>query len=163
MKCNRSSPLLEYEINNLLVLIRSIVYTSAHHRSSQQPGTEPQVQFPSSKLLRKVRSVQFNQVPKRTVRDHTSGPWADPSDRAFSCLRGAEMRFEAPSRGNIGPPAWALSPGWRYEALVFLALLACRVVLESFFRADSTLTHMKIQVTQLRLNSNPKFANLTQL
>ena len=32
-----------------------------------------------------------------------------------------------------------------------------------FFRADSTLTHMTIQVTQLRLNSNPKFANLTQL
>ena len=25
------------------------------------------------------------------------------------------------------------------------------------------LTHMTIQVTQLRLNSNPKFANLTQL
>ena len=38
-----------------------------------------------------------------------------------------------------------------------------RVVLDSFFRADSTLTHMTIQVTQLRLNSNPKFANLTQL
>ena len=32
-----------------------------------------------------------------------------------------------------------------------------------FFRADSTLTHMTIQVTQLRLNSNPKLANLTQL
>ena len=31
------------------------------------------------------------------------------------------------------------------------------------FRADSTLTHMTIQVTQLRLNSNPKFTNLTQL
>ena len=41
---------------------------------------------------------------------------------------------------------------------------ACsRVVLDSFFRTDSTLTHMAIQVTQLRLNSNPKFANLTQL
>ena len=39
----------------------------------------------------------------------------------------------------------------------------CRVVLDSFFRADSTLTHMTIQVTQLRLNSNSKFANLTQL
>ena len=38
-----------------------------------------------------------------------------------------------------------------------------RVVLDSFLRADSTLTHMTIQVTQLRLNSNPKFANLTQL
>ena len=39
-----------------------------------------------------------------------------------------------------------------------------RVVLDSFFfRADSILTHMTIQVTQLRLNSNPKFANLTQL
>ena len=38
-----------------------------------------------------------------------------------------------------------------------------RVVLDSFFRTDSTLTHMTIQVTQLRLNSNPKFANLTQL
>ena len=38
-----------------------------------------------------------------------------------------------------------------------------RVVLDSFFRADSTLTHMTIQVTQLRLNSNAKFANLTQL
>ena len=38
-----------------------------------------------------------------------------------------------------------------------------RVVLDSFFREDSTLTHMTIQVTQLRLNSNPKFANLTQL
>ena len=35
------------------------------------------------------------------------------------------MRFEAPSRGNLGPPAWVLSPGWRYEALVFLALLVC--------------------------------------
>ena len=32
-----------------------------------------------------------------------------------------------------------------------------------FFRADSTLTHMTIQVTQFRLNSNSKFANLTQL
>ena len=30
-----------------------------------------------------------------------------------------------------------------------------------FFQADSALTHMTIQVTQLRLNSNPKFANLT--
>ena len=38
-----------------------------------------------------------------------------------------------------------------------------RVVLDSFFSTDSTLTHMTIQVTQLRLNSNPKFANLTQL
>ena len=38
-----------------------------------------------------------------------------------------------------------------------------RVVLDSFFRADSTLTHMTVQVTQLRLNSNPKLANLTQL
>ena len=39
-----------------------------------------------------------------------------------------------------------------------------RVVLDSFFGgADSTLTHMTIQVIQLRLNSNPKFANLTQL
>ena len=37
-----------------------------------------------------------------------------------------------------------------------------RVVLDSFFRADSTLTQT-IQVTQLRLNSNPKFPNLTQL
>ena len=44
-----------------------------------------------------------------------------------------------------------------------LAFLYARVVLDSFFRADSTLTHMTIQVTQLRLNSNPKFANLTQL
>ena len=39
----------------------------------------------------------------------------------------------------------------------------CRVVLDSFFRDDSTLTRMTIQFTQLRLNSNPKFANLTQL
>ena len=38
-----------------------------------------------------------------------------------------------------------------------------RVVLDSFFRADSTLTHMTIQVTQLRLNSNSKIANMTQL
>ena len=30
-------------------------------------------------------------------------------------------------------------------------------------RADSTLTHVTIQVTQLCLNSNSKFANLTQL
>ena len=42
-------------------------------------------------------------------------------------------------------------------------LLFARVVLDSFFRTDSTLTHMTIQVTQLRLNSNPKFANMTQL
>ena len=41
--------------------------------------------------------------------------------------------------------------------------IMARVVLDSFFRTDSTLTHMTIQVTQLRLNSNPKFANLTQL
>ena len=41
-------------------------------------------------------------------------------------------------------------------------MLPTRVVLDSFFRADSTLTHMTILVTQLRLNSNPKFANLTQ-
>ena len=41
--------------------------------------------------------------------------------------------------------------------------LSCRVVLDSFFRADSTLTHIAIQVIQLRLNSNLKFANLTQL
>ena len=39
----------------------------------------------------------------------------------------------------------------------------CRVVLDSFIRTDSTLTYMTIQVNQLRLNSNPKFANLTQL
>ena len=32
-----------------------------------------------------------------------------------------------------------------------------------FFRAESTLSHMTIQVIQLRLNSNPKLANLTQL
>ena len=44
-----------------------------------------------------------------------------------------------------------------------MLLVIIRVVLDSFFRADSTLTHMKIRVTQLRLNSNPKFANLTQL
>ena len=31
------------------------------------------------------------------------------------------------------------------------------------FRVDSTLTHMTILVSQLRLNSNYKFANLTQL
>ena len=43
------------------------------------------------------------------------------------------------------------------------SLPGTRVVLDSFFRADSTLTHMTIQVTQLRLNSNPKFANMTQL
>ena len=43
------------------------------------------------------------------------------------------------------------------------ASLVSRVVLDSFFRADSTLTHMKIQVTQLRFNSNSKLANLTQL
>ena len=42
-------------------------------------------------------------------------------------------------------------------------LAACRVVFDSFFRTDSTQTHMTIQVTQLRLNSDPKFANLTQL
>ena len=36
-------------------------------------------------------------------------------------------------------------------------------LLDSFFRDDSTLTHITIQVTQLRLNSNPKLANLTQL
>ena len=41
--------------------------------------------------------------------------------------------------------------------------LRSRVVLDSFLGADSTLTHMTIQVTQLRLNSNPKFANMTQL
>ena len=41
--------------------------------------------------------------------------------------------------------------------------LVTRGVLDSFFRTDSTLTHMTIQVTQLRLNSNPKFTNLTQL
>ena len=40
---------------------------------------------------------------------------------------------------------------------------ASRVLLDSFFRTDSTLTHMTIQVTQLRRNSNPKFGNLTQL
>ena len=52
-----------------------------------------------------------------------------------------------------------------------------RVVLDSDFQADSTLTHLTIQVTQLwlnstlyfswltqlRLNSNHKFSNLTQL
>ena len=38
-----------------------------------------------------------------------------------------------------------------------------RDVLDSFFRTDSTKTHMTIQVTQLRLNSKPKFTNLTQL
>ena len=38
-----------------------------------------------------------------------------------------------------------------------------RVVLDSFFWDGSTLTHMTIQVTQLRLNSNPILANLTQL
>ena len=41
--------------------------------------------------------------------------------------------------------------------------IPARVVLDSFFWSDSTLTHMTIQVTQLRLNSNPEFANLSQL
>ena len=50
-----------------------------------------------------------------------------------------------------------------YLIFFYSIILTSRVVLDSFFRADSTLTHMTIQVTQLRLNSNPKFANLTQL
>ena len=42
----------------------------------------------------------------------------------------------------------------RFSILISLRVLI-RVVLDSFFfRADSTLTHMTIQVTQLRLNSN---------
>ena len=42
-------------------------------------------------------------------------------------------------------------------------IIRSRVVLDSDFRADSTLTHVTIQVTELRLNSNPKVANLTEL
>ena len=49
------------------------------------------------------------------------------------------------------------------EDMTAIQALLTRVVLDSFFRDDSTLTHMTIQVTHLRLNSNPKFANLTQL
>ena len=51
----------------------------------------------------------------------------------------------------------SLETSLRYTVVQYSA------VLDSFFRDDSTLTHMTIQVTQLRLNSNPKFANLTQL
>ena len=50
-----------------------------------------------------------------------------------------------------------------YDVIAPWPYLTRRVLLDSFFRTDSTLTHMTIQVTQLRLNSNPKFANLTQL
>ena len=41
--------------------------------------------------------------------------------------------------------------------------VSTRVVLDSLFRDDSTLTHMTIQVTQLPLNSKPNFNSLTQV
>ena len=56
----------------------------------------------------------------------------------------------------------SVTPGHRLCYFRGMSIIS-RVVLDSFFRTDSTLTHMTIQVTQLRLNSNPKFANLTQL
>ena len=68
-------------------------------------------------------------------------------------MRGCTFTFRGCSRTLkllILRPCWA-------------ARVRARVVLDSFFRADSTLTHITIQVTQLRLNSNPKFADLTQL
>ena len=57
--------------------------------------------------------------------------------------------------GAVAPPTLASTTPTSW--------LGTRVVLDSLFRADSTLTHMTIQVTELRLNSNPKFVNLTQL
>ena len=56
-------------------------------------------------------------------------------------------------------PKWPHGTEWQCGN----STLAIRVVLDSFFRADSTLTQMTIQVTQLWLNSNTKFANMTQL
>ena len=43
------------------------------------------------------------------------------------------------------------------------AVLLAGLCSTHFFGLTRTLTHMTIQVTQLRLNSNPKFSNLTQL
>ena len=37
--------------------------------------------------------------------------WIIQDGRAFNCLRGAEERFEASSRGNLRPLAQGLSPG----------------------------------------------------
>ena len=61
----------------------------------------------------------------------------------------------------VSPIFFGIRILWFY--LIVSCRVGIRVVLDSFYRADSTLTHMTIQVTQLRLNSNPKFANLTQI
>ena len=72
-----------------------------------------------------------------------------------------EIKWLNPSRNYILVLGWFgclnRSPQSKFRGV------AIRVVLDSFFRADSTLTHMTIQVTQLRLNSNSKMANMTQL
>ena len=70
-----------------------------------------------------------------------------------------------------GKDVWSLILQSRYVALREVTMKSSFVIVAVnqgcarliFFRADSILTHMTIQVTQLRLNSNPKFANLTQL
>ena len=76
------------------------------------------------------------------------------------------LRFPTIQRPSDHPaPCWPLSdPLFRHRPeFKAQSRLPTKVVLDSFFRTDSTLTHMTIQVTQLRLDSNPKFANLTQL
>ena len=75
-------------------------------------------------------------------RSGSRGSGSEPADRPTNLRRGG-----------------ACSCGVRVEC----DAPGTRVVLDSSFRVDSTLTHMTIQVTQLRLNSNPKDANLTQL
>ena len=76
-----------------------------------------------------------------------SGQRLVPTSALPLARRAGKAQSVVPSRGCLRQPG----------------ALRDRVVLDSFFRTDSTLTHMTIQVTQLRLNSNPKFANLTQL
>ena len=48
---------------------------------------------------------------------------------------------------------------WRTDVMQALPVPTLRVVLDSDSRADSTLTFLTIQVIQLWLNSNHKFAN----
>ena len=83
------------------------------------------------------------------------------------CASGSEIVQEN-ARGAVSTPGGGWLSSVTLEEIIaeprsFVNWLKTRVVLDSFFRADSTLTHMTIQVIQLRLNSNPKFANLTQL
>ena len=91
-------------------------------------------------------------------------PFLQPSFNHIPCKEGGHILppvkcFSLPFPNRLAKDRNSL---WLCLEFKYLWVLS-RVVLDSLFRTDSTLTHMTIHMTQLRLNSNPKFANLTQL